>query len=108
MIEVNERVDVPAAPRFVWDLLADRRHRMRAHALGCQLALGDELLDGGDVNCAVDLAEQFGLGLGEVAVTDRLDQKIAQGLAFEQFAEHIRKEVAKWADVVKRSGAKVD
>jgi tripartite-type tricarboxylate transporter receptor subunit TctC len=26
----------------------------------------------------------------------------------EQFAEHIRKEHAKWAEVVRRSGAKID
>jgi tripartite-type tricarboxylate transporter receptor subunit TctC len=37
----------------------------------------------------------------------------AQGLEIvggtpEQFAEHIRKETAKWADVVKRAGVKVD
>jgi tripartite-type tricarboxylate transporter receptor subunit TctC len=26
----------------------------------------------------------------------------------EQFAEHVRKETAKWADVIRRSGAKAD
>ena len=26
----------------------------------------------------------------------------------EQFAEHVRKDTAKWADMVKRSGAKIE
>jgi tripartite-type tricarboxylate transporter receptor subunit TctC len=44
------------------------------------------------------------------AVREKLN---AQGLVVvggtpEQFAEHIRKEAAKWADVVKRAGVKVD
>ncbi len=33
---------------------------------------------------------------------------IVAGGTPKQFAEHIRKESARWADVVKRSGAKVD
>jgi len=48
--------------------------------------------------------------LSAPAVRDRL---IAQGLAVkggtsEEFAVHIRKEAAKWAEVVKRAGVKVD
>jgi tripartite-type tricarboxylate transporter receptor subunit TctC len=48
--------------------------------------------------------------LGMPAVVEKLK---AQGLEVvggttEQFAEHIRKEAAKWADVVKRAGVKVD
>jgi tripartite-type tricarboxylate transporter receptor subunit TctC len=41
-------------------------------------------------------------------------QKLAlQGIAViggapEQFSEHVRKEIAKWADVISRSGAKPD
>ena len=33
---------------------------------------------------------------------------IVAGGTPEQFAAHIRKEAARWADVVKRSGAKID
>lgn len=36
------------------------------------------------------------------------DGLVAVGSTREQFAEHIRTETAKWADVIKRSGAKVD
>ncbi len=48
--------------------------------------------------------------LASTTVREKLNQ---QGLEIvggtpEQFAEHIRKEVAKWADVVKRAGVKVD
>ena len=44
------------------------------------------------------------------AVADKLPELglIVVGGAPEQFAAHIRKETARWADVVKRSGAKVD
>ena len=43
MIEVNEQVDVPAAPRTVWELLSDPRA-----VVDCVpgAALGDQLEDG--------------------------------------------------------------
>jgi len=43
MIEVNERIEVPSAPRIVWGLLSDPRA-----VVGCVpgAALGDELEDG--------------------------------------------------------------
>jgi tripartite-type tricarboxylate transporter receptor subunit TctC len=48
--------------------------------------------------------------LAAPAVRERL---VAQGLTVhggtpEQFSAHIRKEAAKWAEVVKRAGVKVD
>lgn len=48
--------------------------------------------------------------LATPAVRDKLPELglIVRGGTPEQFAEHIRKEQAKWADVVKRSGAKAD
>jgi hypothetical protein len=38
---------------------------------------------------AVPLAEQFRLRLRPVAVADRIDQEVAQRVAFEQFAENV-------------------
>jgi tripartite-type tricarboxylate transporter receptor subunit TctC len=44
------------------------------------------------------------------AVADKLPELglIVAGGTPEQFAAHIRKEAVRWADVVKRSGAKAD
>ena len=48
--------------------------------------------------------------LAAPSVADKLPDLglIVVGSTPEQFAAHIRKETARWADVVKRSGAKVD
>ena len=48
--------------------------------------------------------------LAAPAVADKLPDLglVVVGGTPEQFGEHIRKEAARWADVVKRSGAKVD
>ena len=48
--------------------------------------------------------------LAAPAVRDKLPELglVVVGGAPEQFAAHIKKEAARWADVVKRSGAKVD
>lgn len=54
-------------------LLAHGRHRVWVHALAGELALGDELLDGADVDRAVYFAEQLGLRLGSVAVANGVD-----------------------------------
>ena len=48
-----------------------------------------KLLDRGDVDRAIDLAEQLGLLLRPIAVADRIDQQVAQRLALEQLAEHV-------------------
>jgi tripartite-type tricarboxylate transporter receptor subunit TctC len=48
--------------------------------------------------------------LSAPAVSEKLPELglIVVGSTPEEFAAHIRKETARWADVVKRSGAKVD
>src|SRR5262249_23642620 len=61
-------------------LLADFADDMRVHALGGELALGNKLLDGADIDRAINLPEQLGLLFRPVAVTDCLDKEIAQGL----------------------------
>ena len=70
-------------------LLADFGDRARVHAFGGQLAFGDQLLDRLDIDRAIDLAEQLGLLLRPVAIADGVDQKVAQRVALEQFAEHV-------------------
>ena len=62
---------------------------MRVHALRRELALGDQLLDRVHVDSAVHLAEELRLLFRPIAVADRIDQKIAQGMALEQFAENV-------------------
>ena len=43
-------------------------------------------------------------------IRERLNNEgvIAVGSTREQFAAHVKAEIAKWADVIKRSGARVD
>jgi tripartite-type tricarboxylate transporter receptor subunit TctC len=56
------------------------------------------------------LNAELNKALAAPAVADKLPELglIVAGGAAEQFAAHIRKEAARWADVVKRSGAKLD
>ena len=70
-------------------LLADFADGVRVHALRRELALGDQLLDRVHVDSAVHLAEELRLLLRPIAVADRIDQKIAQSVALEQFAENV-------------------
>ena len=70
-------------------LLPDGGHGTRVHALRGELALDDQPLDGRHVDRAVHLAEQLGLLLRPVAVADRVDQEVAQGVALEQLAQHV-------------------
>ncbi len=70
-------------------LLADRSDGVWVHPLRGQLALGDELLDGVNIDRAINFAEKLGLLLRAVAVADSIDQQIAQSMALEQFAEHV-------------------
>jgi tripartite-type tricarboxylate transporter receptor subunit TctC len=56
------------------------------------------------------LNAELNKALAAPAVADRLPELglIVAGGTPEQFAAHIRKEAARWADVVKRSGARLD
>jgi tripartite-type tricarboxylate transporter receptor subunit TctC len=56
------------------------------------------------------LNSEVNKALAAPAVAERLPELglIVVGGTPEQFGEHIRREAARWADVVKRSGAKVD
>ena len=88
----EERADemrLQAAGLRALHLLADFATALRVHAFRRELALGDQLLDRVDIDRAIDLAEQLGLLLRPIAVADRIDQQIAQGVALEQFAEHV-------------------
>ena len=62
---------------------------LRIHTLGGQLAFGDEFFNRVDIDCAVDLSEKFGFYLGSIAITDGIDEEVAQSVPFEQFAKHI-------------------
>ena len=58
----------------------------------------------------VRLNAEINKALAAPAVREKLPEfglEIVGGTP-EQFADHIKKEAAKWADVVRRSGAKVD
>src|SRR5260221_535933 len=70
-------------------LFADGRDRIRVHSFGGQLALGDELLDRIDIDGAVHFTEKLRLLLGPVAITDRVDQQVSEGVSLEQLAEHV-------------------
>ena len=61
-------------------------------------------------NLVMRLNAEVNKALAAPAVADKLPDLglIVVGGTPEQFAAHIRKETARWADVVKRSGAKVD
>ncbi len=69
--------------------LADGRDSAGVETFRGELALGHQGFDRGDIDGAVDLAEELGLDVGPVAVADRVDQKIAQRLALEQLAQHV-------------------
>jgi len=61
-----------------------------------------------------DIVGRLNADIGKVLALPDVHQQLAlQGIAViggtpEQFAEHVRKETAKWADVIRRSGAKAD
>ena len=61
-------------------------------------------------NLVMRLNAEVNKALAAPAVADRLPDLglIVVGSTPEQFAAHIRKETVRWADVVKRSGAKMD
>jgi tripartite-type tricarboxylate transporter receptor subunit TctC len=61
-------------------------------------------------NLVMRLNAEVNKALAAPAVSEKLPELglIVVGGTPEQFAAHIRKEAARWADVVKRSGAKVD
>jgi tripartite-type tricarboxylate transporter receptor subunit TctC len=56
------------------------------------------------------LNAELNKALATPALADKLPELglIVAGGTPEQFAAHIRKEAARWADVVKRSGAKLE
>ncbi len=70
-------------------LLPDFTDGMGVHALGSELAFGYQLFDGIHIDDAIDLAEQLSLCLGTIAVADRIDEQVAQRMAFEQLAENV-------------------
>ena len=71
MIEVNEQIDVPSAPRIVWDLLSDPRA-----VVDCVpgAALGEQQEDG-----SFDAALTVKFGPAKVTFHARVGRQVADG-----------------------------